>query len=110
MSKANIIAYVSLLGIIIILLAIIFFRKPQVIEVIGKEQVLRDSLILLQRNIDSSHVRQEKLQKSFDSLLAIDPIVISKTRDKIKFIYSTATPDELDSIIRTNWKTKSRYR
>lgn len=110
MSKANIIAYVSLLGIIIILLAIIFFRKPQVIEVTGKEQVLRDSLILLQRNIDSSHVRQEKLQKSFDSLLAIDPIIISKTRDKIKFIYSTATPDELDSIIRTNWKTKSRYR
>ena len=110
MSKANIIAYVSLLGIIIILLAIIFFRKPQVIEVIGKEQVLRDSISLLQRNLDSSHVRQDKLQKSFDSLLAIDPIIISKTRDKIKFIYSTATPDELDSIIRTNWKTKSRYR
>jgi hypothetical protein len=110
MNKANLIAYSSLIGIIIILLAIIYFRKPQVIVESDREKVLEDSIAVLNTRIDSSHVRQAKIQKAYDSLLSIDPIVISKTRDKIKFIYSTNSPDELDSIIRTNWKTKSRYR
>lgn len=109
MNKVNLIAYSSLIGIIIILLAIIYFRKPQVIVELGPKKVLEDSIAVLNARIDSSHVRQAKIQKAYDSLLSIDPVVISKTRDKIKFIYSTSSPDELDSIIRRTWKTKSKY-
>lgn len=110
MDRNNLIAYSSLIVVIIVLLGVIYFRRPQVIVSSDREQVLKDSIALLQTKIDSSHARQDRIQRAYDSLLSIDPIIISKTRDKIKFIYSTATPDELDSIIRTNWKTKSRYR
>jgi hypothetical protein len=109
-NRSNLIAYSVMILIIIILLAVIYFRKPDVTIQSDRERVLQDSIAVLQTKIDSSHARQDRLQRSFDSLVAIDPIVISKTRDKIKFIFSTATPDELDSIIRTTWKTKSRYR
>jgi hypothetical protein len=98
-------------AIIIVLLAIIIFRKPETIILPSdREKTLQDSLILLQRNLDSSHVRQDKLQQSYDSLLRLDPLIITKTRDKVHFILTDASPNELDSVIRTNWKTKSRYR
>lgn len=103
------IAFAVCIGLILILSAVIIFRKPQVVVSSDKEKVLRDSLQLMQRQIDSSRVHQAKLQSSYDSLLTIDPQIQYRTREKIKFIFNTASPSELDSIIRTNWKTGSRY-
>lgn len=107
--KGYLIMFIAMILIIIGLSAVLIFRKPEVV-ITGREQILQDSLTLLQQNLDSSHVRQERLQRGYDSLVAIEPKIITKTRDKVQFIFTDATPDDLDSIIRTNWKTKSRYR
>jgi hypothetical protein len=95
---------------IIGLLLFIFFEKSNKPDPSKDEKLLRDSLLILQRRIDSSKVLQNKLEKSYDSLKNIETPIIYRTRDKIKFILSDASPDELDSIIRANWKYKSRYR
>lgn len=92
------------------LLLFIIFDKPSDKEPSKDEKILRDSLLILQRRIDSSRVVQNKLEKAYDSLKNIEAPIIYRTHDKIKFILSDASPDELDSIIRTNWKHKSRYR
>lgn len=109
MNRPTLFVFMGLLVVIVILLGIIIFRKPTVI-VPSNDKVYKDSIAVLQAKIDSSRVRQERLEKAYDSLVAIDPPVIYRTRDKIKFILTDASPDELDSIIRTTWKTKSRYR
>lgn len=97
--------------VIIILIAHLIFREPKTIILPSdREKTLQDSLILLQQNLDSTHIRQTELQKSYDSLLRLEPQIITKTRDKVHFILTDADPNELDSIIRANWKTKSRYR
>jgi hypothetical protein len=88
MSRANIIAYSVLFLIIIILSAILIFRKPQIIEVSNQEQIYKDSVLLLQKNIELSHIRQDSIQEAYDSLLNIDPQVINRTREKVTlFIY-----------------------
>lgn len=100
---------ITAVGVILILLAFIIFRKPEIIVTSDKEKVLRDSLTLMQREVDSSHVRQARIQNSYDSLLGIEPEIKYRTNEKIKFIFNTASPTELDSIIRTNWKTNIRH-
>lgn len=109
MNKNATIAFVAMTLAIIALLAIIIFRQPTVTVVSGKEQIYKDSLALMQKEVDASHIRQAKLQGSYDSLLLIDPQVQYRTHEKIKIIYSTATPNQLDSIIRANWKTELRH-
>jgi hypothetical protein len=99
----------TLIATIVGLVCFIVF-KPVVPETSKDEKILKDSLLILQKRIDSSRLVQDKLQKSYDSLKSIETPVIYRTRDKIKFILSDASPDELDSLIRTNWKYKSRYR
>jgi Cdc6-like AAA superfamily ATPase len=102
--------FVVMTLVIMALLAIIIFRKPDTITIDnGHEKVLQDSLILMKNQVDSSHVRQTRIQNSYDSLLTIDPQVQYRTHEKIKIIYSTATPNQLDSIIRANWKTELRH-
>lgn len=110
MSKNNIIAYCVFLIIIIILLMIIFLRKPVVVEDDSAEKALRDSITVLHKSIEESHKRQVYLEQQFDSLSAIGPQIIYKTREKIRYIFDTHDPDELDSIIRASWKTESGYR
>lgn len=92
-------------------LAIYNFNKNKVIDnsINSKEIRLQDSIIRLNREITMSHLKQVLLEKQYDSLLTLDPHVITRTNEKIKFIYSTATPDQLDSIIRTTWKTNLRH-
>ena len=109
MSKSTSII-ICLLFVICALLAVIIFRKPQVTDYNEQEKILKDSLVVLQNQINSSHVRQNKLEKAYDSLSSLEPTIIYKTRDKIKFIYSDATPNELDSIIRASWKAKPGFR
>jgi hypothetical protein len=96
---------VSVIIIIIGLLGVIVFREPEMIVKPDNEKVLRDSIALLQTTIDSSRFRQTRIQASYDSLLHLDPQILYRTHEKYKFIYSVATPTQLDSIIRTNWKT-----
>ena len=101
------IIYIILLLIICLLLAFIIFRKePPTMDLDNKVKVLEDSLAIMQKEIDLSHDRQYKLEKRNDSLSSLEPTIIYRTRDKIKFIYTDATIDELDSIIRASWKTK----
>lgn len=107
--KITTIAFLISLMIILILSAIIIFRKPTIIEN-SNDTAWKDSVTLLHKEIEKSHLRQIELQKAYDSLSSIEPHIITRTNDKIKFIYSTATPNDLDSIIRSNWKTNSRYR
>ena len=94
--------------IIIVLLAVIIF-KPAKQEPAPSIQPYLDSIRSLQTVIDESKIRQSKLQGSYDSLLNLEPKVIYKTREKVKFIFNTDDPDALDSIIRSGWKTRSRY-
>lgn len=110
MNKNSIIAFGCLLLIIIILSAVIIFRKPTITVLTGREKQVLDSLTLLQSQVDSSKVREIKLQRDYDSLSALEPTIYTRTNDKTKFIFTDANPDQLDEIIRANWKTKSRYR
>lgn len=109
MNKNNIV-HLVMIGIILILAAIIIFRKPTMTVISGREKQIVDSLALLQSQLDSSEIRVTNLQKAYDSLNSLEPGVIYRTHDKVKFIFSDATPDDLDNIIRANWKTESRYK
>lgn len=108
--KKQLIAYCSLLLIIIILIAVIIFRKPQVIVTSGKEKILKDSITLLHKKIDVIHLRQVRLQGQYDSLSALEPAINYRTHEKVTFILTDATPDQLDSTIKAHIKIKSRYR
>lgn len=109
MGKNNIV-HLVMIGIILILAAIIIFRKPTMTVITGREKQIVDSLSLLRAQLDSSEVHVSNLQRSYDSLSSLEPGIIYRTHDKIKFIFSDATPDDLESIIRANWKTESRYK
>jgi K+-sensing histidine kinase KdpD len=109
MSRASFVTYCVLVIIILVLSALVVFRNSQVADYASEERALKDSILTLSVKIDSSHARQQRLERQLDGLSTIESQVITKTHDKINFIYSVATPDELDSIIRSNWKTKSRY-
>lgn len=74
-----------------------------------KTQMYIDSIKTLQVSIDESKYRQSLLERSYDSLLSIEPQIIYRTREKVKFIFNTNDPDVLDSIIRSGWKTRPRY-
>ncbi len=101
----NILIIVSLVGVIIYLS---YKIKTNPVDT-GREKALRDSIAYLQKRIDSSHVRQDKLERAYDSVCNLEPQIKYKTREKIKFIFSSATPDELDSIIRAAIKREIRY-
>lgn len=110
MSRTVFINYAILVTIIIVLSSVVVFRNQELEAYKKGDKDLRDSISTLSVQIDSSHARQARLEAQIDILNHTEARVISKTHEKIQFIYSTATPDELDSLIRTNWKTQSRYR
>jgi ATP-dependent 26S proteasome regulatory subunit len=107
-NKNQVIANLIFVIVIISLLAVIIF-KPAKEQPAPSIQPYLDSIKSLQTVIDASKIRQSKLQSSYDSLLNLEPIVIYKTREKVKFIFNTNDPDVLDSIIRSGWKTRPRY-
>jgi hypothetical protein len=102
----NIVIIASLIGVIIYLS---FKIKTNPVDT-GREKALRDSIAYLQKRIDSSHIRQEQLELAYDSVCRLEPQIKYKTREKIKFILTAATPDELDSIIRAAIKREIRYK
>jgi hypothetical protein len=102
----NIVMIACLIGVIIYLS---FKIKTNPVDT-GREKALRDSIAYLQKRIDSSHIRQEQLELAYDSVCRLEPQIKYKTREKIKFILTAATPDELDSIIRAAIKREIRYK
>ena len=99
----------TLISIIILLLIIMLIYYPKSNQNVFDDSNLRDSIKLLQNQIDSSKIKQQILENQYDSLLALPPKIKYKTNEKIKFIYYDASPSDLDSIIRSNWKTGIRH-
>lgn len=95
-----------LLTIILALAIYIIVKKPEVVYIFDREKQLMDSLALINSRLDSSQKRVAAIQAQYDSLSNIEQEVIYNTREKIKFIYTTATPSQLDSIIRSAWKPR----
>ena len=109
MNKTRLIYNIIVMSIIFILTVIIVFKKEESVINFDSEKRLIDSLNVLQKLIDTSKLKQLKLEKAYDSLLTLEPIIIYKNNEKIKFIFAELDPSILDSIIRTEWKTKPRY-
>jgi hypothetical protein len=87
---------------VLILIAILIFRKPDVIVPKFDEKPYRDSISKLQTEIGDLHDKNDSLlQENF---------VINNKKEQIKIIYREkykyirgATTHELDSVIRANW-------
>lgn len=87
---------------VLILTAILIFRKPEIILPKFDEKVYRDSIAHLEKDIGRLHRQQDSLvQENF---------IISTQKEQVKIIYREkykyirgATTHELDSIIRANW-------
>lgn len=100
---------VTIFGAVIAFIILYNQNQKANVSFTSEEKRLRDSISILQKEIDASHIRQDKLQHDYDSMLHVEPQIIYQTREKIKFIYTEATPNQLDSIIRTKSKRKHRY-
>lgn len=103
-NKISFITICILLGIILFLfMAYVFKDRPSTTS--GYETILQDSIKSLNKQIELSNIVQIKLESEIDSLSHLDPQIIYRTKEKYKFIFSEATPNQLDSIIRSTWKT-----
>ena len=102
---------VLLFGLVLLVFIMVYLDKPEPVTTSPskRELELKDSIRLLQSRIDSSKARQVQLEHAYDSLLKIEPTIIHDTREKIKFIYTEATPSQLDSIVFSKSKRKPRY-
>jgi hypothetical protein len=102
---AFIIAMVVIFG----LLLFIIFRKPEPVPVIDNSKRLRDSITLLTGQIED----EKKITKHYlhiaDSLKSLTPTITIIYREQKKFA-STASIDQLDSIIRANSGLKPRIK
>ena len=101
--------YLGFIIVIIVLIAIIIFKKPDIVTLENNDKLYKDSIALLQKQISNSESKIKVYQTKYDSVCNLEPKIVYRTHEKINFIITTATPDELDSIIRATWKTKSRY-
>jgi hypothetical protein len=100
------IPFIAACTIILVLIVFIIFRPAATVISSDKEKQLRDSLVLLESNINTSLARQHQLQNQYDSLSAIGPGIIYRNHETTKFIFNTASPTQLDSIIRAAWSIK----
>ncbi len=92
---------------LLVLVGFYIFRKDTILDFIGDpNKPLYDSIGKLHEEIVEVHIQLDNEHKKYDSLLAVDDHIEIKYHDKIKFIYSTASISDLDSIIRTALKAK----
>ena len=84
---------------IFILLGVIILRPSKPIQNIAPQYL--DSINVLNRQIQESKLREDKLLRSNDSLSLVKQRIIYKTHEEIKFIYFNADINQLDSIVRT---------
>jgi len=94
-------AFFIAMGVILILLLWIIFHKPEPIPVVDNSQRIRDSITLLTTQIDEQKKITNRYLHEVDSLKSLPPIITVIYREQKKFT-STATINQLDSIIRAN--------
>lgn len=100
---------ITIVAVILTVMIMYAQNENATVSFTSEEKRLRDSISILQKEIEASHIRQDKLQHDYDSMLHVEPQIIYETREKIKFVYTEASPSQLDSIIRTKSKRKHRY-
>lgn len=105
------IEHVAIFGLLVIvfgLIVTILVMNRYRVSSQANDTVLQDSVTLLMKQLDSSHIRQARLESDYNTLLNRDPQILYRNHEKTKFIFNTASPTQLDSIIRSVWYHK-RY-
>lgn len=102
-------AFIIAMGVIFILLLWIIFRKPEPAPVTDNSKQLRDSVTLLTGQINQQKDITDHYLHQVDSLKNLPPLITIIYREQKKFT-STATIDQLDSIIRSNSGLKPRIK
>ena len=103
------IAFFIAMGIIFVLLLWIIFRKPGPTPVTNNAKQTRDSITLLTGQIEEQKGITDHYLHIADSLKNLPPIITIIYREQKKFT-STATINQLDSIIRSNSGLKPRIK
>lgn len=95
------IAFLIAMGVIFVLILWIIFKKPQPVPRPDNSQRIRDSITLLTGQIEDEKKKTDLYLHVADSLSHLPPIITIIYREQKKFT-STATINQLDSIIRSN--------
>lgn len=103
------IAFLSAMGVIFILILFLAFRKPGPGPTSNNTQQIRDSITMLTTQIEEEKKITDHYLHVVDSLKSLPPIIIYKYREQKKFT-STATINQLDSLIRANSGLKPRIK
>lgn len=104
------IAFFAAIGVIFILLLWVIFTKPEPAPVDNtRSKWLRDSITLLTVQIEDEKKYSARYKIESDSLLTLPPLIKIIYREQKKFT-STATINQLDSIIRSNSGLKSHIK
>lgn len=104
-----VIAFVGAMFVIFVLLLWIIFRKPEPVPVQDNSKKLRDSITLLTGQIKKEKGNTDHYLHLVDSLKSLQPKLTIIYREQKKFT-TTATIDQLDSIIRANSGLKPRIK
>lgn len=104
-----VIAFFGAMVIIFGLLLWIILRKPEPVPVPDNSKRLRDSITLLTGQIEQQKGITDHYLHQVDSLKALPPVITIIYREQKKFT-STATINQLDSIIRANSGLKPRIK
>jgi hypothetical protein len=102
-------AFLIAMGVIFVLILWIIFRKPEPVPVIDNSKRLRDSVTLLTGQIEQQKDITDHYLHQVDSYKSLPPIITIIYREQKKFT-STATINQLDSIIRANSGLKPRIK
>jgi hypothetical protein len=102
-------AFFIAMGVIFILILWIIFRKPEPVPVTDNSKRLRDSITLMTGQIEEQKDIIDHYLHQVDSLKSLPPIITIIYREQKKFT-STATINQLDSIIRANSGLKPRIK
>ena len=78
--------------------------KPDPLLIKNPEvQAIEDTICSLRQELKYLQDKDSTLQRQYDSLKKLPPIIKIQTIEKVKVINSSTDVNELDSIIRTNW-------
>ena len=103
------IAFCIAMGVIFLLLLWIIFRKPEPAPVVDNSKQTRDSITMLTNQIKEQKSITDHYLGVVDSLKSLPPVITIIYREQKKFT-STATINQLDSIIRANSGLKPRIK
>jgi hypothetical protein len=95
------IPFLVAMGVILLLLLWLIFKKHEPEPVSNNSKAARDSVIMLTGQIEEQKNITDHYLHQVDSLKSLPPIITIIYREQRKFT-STATINQLDSIIRSN--------